>query len=97
LEDAVKFHVKFGICFVYFSPHSTYETSFPSNYSRKSMCYYSGQFYPEKVMFLLQGVSGRCEQTLGNISIYQNAKYVHINMCPEAFDLRVTAEREPLK
>jgi hypothetical protein len=34
-----------------------------------------------------QGIIERCGHTLGTSSTYQNKKNVHIDMCPEAFNL----------
>jgi hypothetical protein len=41
----------------------------------------------------IRGVTERCEQTLGTASTYQDKKNIHINACPETFNLLVIAER----
>jgi hypothetical protein len=41
----------------------------------------------------MQSMTERCVQTLGMSSTYQNKEKIHIHMCPEIFNLWVTAER----
>jgi hypothetical protein len=60
--------------------------------------YADKKYVSEEVLIVIdcnniENVTERCGQTLCTSSTYHNKKNVHINMCPETFNLWVIADR----